>query len=992
MGILATLVIFGLTFTSISAGNADSQAPSYDLVVHAPGALPKSAKVSIALASDPNTVVANSRAVAKDNYGWFGVVTVPANAGNLIVSATGLTKSNNSINPIARPEIWLDATGSPFESRLKAAKNVRIKLETSSDSRKNRAVEISVGQQSYRANFDRNMLAVITVPTDLTKVTIKLLLKVGNSYIQTSLNIEADISQNSEIYLSDNYEGIRTGKAHAENKAIIHYRRADRNYTGWTLNALFDANFGGAVKPNTWAKSQLPDSKTPDSWGITFTVPITSDTKLFPFVIHKGNLADPVDRDQVLDVLATGGEIWIESGRVDSAGKILVTAPVAPTDPDQVQPTLAEAASLVGTTARSSLANDSIYFVMFDRYKNGDSTNDRGGLVGDVNQTGYLPTDIAYSHGGDLKGLADGCDKNDGSGDGIPRIKRMGFGAVWISPPFVQNFVQSGSSAYHGYFATDFTKVDPRWGTIEDFKTVSACAHRLGMKVILDIIVNHTGDIIQYANSRNFNGQVNESAYIPAGMEHIKAPEFLNNINNYHNMGPIKSWSNKLEYQKGDFGGLDDLKTDNPEVIEGWADIYAMWVNDYGVDGFRIDTAKHVDDEFFNKWWKLMEEKTQATMDARGQKLFAFGEYYDGSISTLSSYIHKQGLPSVLDFAFQPAAVSFAQGAPAEGLADVFRQDNSYITNTKSAYDLVNFLGNHDMGRAAYLLRGGLNMSDLRKADLLAHDVMFLTRGIPKVYYGDEVGMIGSGGDKASRQDMFSTMVKLWKEEDRVWGDPIGIRSSLNLVTPLTTRITQLNKLREDHPALASGPQIIRLASGNVMVTSKIDTANRIEYIVAFNSSKKARTVTAQIATTSSSFGTLLGQSSKVSSTADGKITITVPAYSTLVLKAAKSYPQVTASPKVYLNASGSSMGETISMTSAVRGYDPGSVTWVAKVNDGAWERIGTDDASEYGMTWYYNQNREVKIQPTDQIYIVAIYKNSSGGISISKSVKVKLQ
>jgi glycosidase len=992
LAIVASLAIFGLTFTSISGSSADAEAPSYDLVVHARGTLPKSAKVTVALASSPATIVASSRAVAKDLYGWFGVVKVPANAGDILVSATGVTKSNTSINPIASPEIWLDTTGTPHDSRLKAAKNIRFKLSANPDSRKDRAVEVSANGQVYRADFDRNMLAVVPVPADLSKVTIKVLMKVAGMYIQTSLNIEADVSRNSELYLSDNYEGVRVGKAHSENKVIIHYRRTDRNYTGWTLNALFDQSFGGAVKPNTWAKSQAPDSKTPDSWGVTFTVPITPSTKMFPFILHKGNLADPVDKDQVVDVFATGGEVWIESGRVDSAGKIVVTAPVAQIDADQVQPSMAEAESLVGTSARSSLAGDSIYFVMFDRYKNGDPNNDKGGLVGDVNVTGYLPTDIAYSHGGDLKGLADGCSKTDGSGDGIPRIKRMGFSAVWISPPFVQNFVQSGSSAYHGYFATDFTQVDPRWGTMADFKTVADCAHRLGMKVILDIIVNHTGDVITYSNSRPFNGQVNESAYIPAGMENIKAPAFLNNINNYHNMGAINSWSNKLAYQKGDFGGLDDLKTDNPEVIEGWADLYAMWVNDYGVDGFRIDTAKHVDDEFFNKWWKLMEEKTAETMASRGQKLFAFGEYYDGSIATLSSYIHKQGLPSVLDFAFQPAAVSFAQGAPADGLANVFSQDNSYITATKSPYDLVNFLGNHDMGRAAYLLRGGVSPANFGKSVLLAHDVMFLTRGIPKVYYGDEVGMIGSGGDKASRQDMFSTMVRIWKEEDRVWGDPIGIRSSLNLVTPLSTRLTALNKLRQDHPALASGPQILRKQSGTVMLNSKIDTANRIEYLVAFNSSTKPKTITAQIATKSATFTTLLGTSSKVTSTSGGSVTITVPAYSTLVLKANKSYPTVSSSPKIYLSASGSALGETISMNAAIRGYDPGSVTFIAKVNDGDWERVGTDDAADYGMNWYYNQGREVKIQPTDNVYLVAIYKNSSGGISISKSVKVKLQ
>ena len=991
-GILASLLAFGLTFTSIaSVGNADTDAPSYDLVVHAPGAIPKSAQVTIALASDPSVTVATSRAVAKDGYGWFGVLTVPANAGNLVVSATGITKSNTSIDPISFPEIWLDTTGTPFKSRLEAAKNVKVTLTAPKSARADRFVEILAEGQTYRAAFEKNMTATLAVPTDLTEVSIRTLLKIGSSYVQISLNSTVDISKNSDLYMNDNQEGVRFGKAHNDDKVIIHYRRADGKYTGWTLNTQFDPNLGGAASPNTWAKSQAPDSKKPDSWGIAFTVRLAPGSKMLPFVIHKGNLADPVDRDQTIDVITTGGEVWIESGKVDSAGKILVTAPVPQPEAASVQPTLEEAANLVGTTERSSFANDSIYFVMFDRYKNGDRANDNGGLVGGVENTGYLPTSIAYSHGGDLKGLADGCDKNDGSGDGIPRIKRMGFGAVWISPPFVQNFVQSGSSAYHGYFATDFTKIDPRWGTMQDWVKVTDCAHRLGIKVVLDIIVNHTGDIIQYRNFKNFDGTVNTSAYIPEGEENIKAPAFLNDINNYHNMGPIKNWSNKLEYQKGDFGGLDDLKTDNPAVIEGWADLYAMWVNDYGVDGFRIDTAKHVDDEFFNKWWKLMVEKTQATMDARGQKLFAFGEYYDGSISTLSSYIHKQGLPSVLDFAFQPAAIGFAQGGSSNSLANVFRSDNSYLTGTKGAYDLINFLGNHDMGRAGYLLRGGVKRSNLGNAMLLAHDVMFLTRGIPKVYYGDEVGMIGGGGDKAARQDMFSTMVTEWKEEERVWGGPIGIRNSFNIVTPLTTRITQLNKLRKDHPTLASGPQLIRLQSGNVLVNSKIDTANRIEYLVAFNSSSKPKTVTTQIATKSSTFTTLLGKSSKVSSNGDGKVTLTIPAYSTLVLKANKSYPAVTSSAKVFLTTALSAQGQVISMTSAVRGFDPGSVTWVAKINDGAWERIGTDDAADYGMSWYYNQNREDALGSGDVIHIVAIYKNSSGGISISKSHEITL-
>jgi len=991
ISISALFLALTLPFSGlVQAGNAQADAPSYDLVVHIPKALPKSPLVSIALASAPSTIVSRSRAAAGDSYGWFGVLTVPANAGGIVVSATGITNSATAIDPSSNSEVWLDSTGTPFASRLAATKTIEFQLQANVESRKNRSVQVTSGGQVYTANFDKNMKAVITVPGNLTEARIKTQLKVGARTIDTSLEMITDVSKHSVLFLSDDYEGARYAAAYSKDKAIIHYRRGDNKYTGWTLQGIYDSHFGGAAKPSTWAKSQAPDSAKPDAWGLTFTVPLTPGTKLLPFVIHKGNLADPTDIDQTIDVVATGGEVWIESGRVDADGKVIVTNPVPEVQAVSVLPTLDEAASLLGQTDRSSFANDSIYFLMFDRYKNGDTNNDKGGLVGEANQTGYLPTDWAYSHGGDLKGLADGCSKSDGSGDGIPRIKRMGFTAVWISPPFVQNFVQNGGSAYHGYFVTDFTKIDPHWGTNEDFKAVTDCAHKLGMKVILDIVVNHTGDINQYGAGRKFDGTVNQSAFIPAGQENARAPAFLNDLSNYHNMGSILNWNAKNEYQNGDFGGLDDIKTENQAVVDGFADVYSMWVNDYGVDGFRIDTAKHVDDQFFTRWWAEMVQKTAATMAQRNQKLFAFGEYYDGSVSTLSGYIHKQGLPSVLDFAFQPAAVGYAKGGDAAGLANVFNQDDLYTTKGKSAYNLINFLGNHDMGRAGYLLAGGLSNKELQKADLLAHDVMFLTRGIPSIFYGDEVGLIG-GGDKAARQDMFSTMVQTWKDEPRIWGDPIGIRSSYNIVTPLVTRLTQLNQLRKDNPALASGAQLLRLQSGNVMVNSRIDATNRREYVVAFNSGTKAKTVTVQTSTPSSSFSFLLG-TGKACSTADGKLIITVPANGTLVLKAANTLPVISSSPKVYLTSSVFTSGQSIKLTAAVRGTDPGSVTWVAKVSGGTWETIGTDDAADYSMSWDYNLNRETPLVAGNELDIVAIYRNSSGGLSLSKSQHIVLK
>jgi hypothetical protein len=191
--------------------------------------------------------------------------------------------------------------------------------------------------------------------------------------------------------------------------------------------------------------------------------------------------------------------------------------------------------------------------------------------------------------------------------------------------------------------------------------------------------------------------------------------------------------------------------------------------------------------------------------------------------------------------------------------------------------------------------------------------------------------------------------------------------------------------LRKDNPALASGAQLLRLQSGTVMVNSRIDATDRREYLVAFNSGSKSKTVTVLTSTPSSSFSFLLG-SGKATSGADGKITITIPASGTVVLKAAVNLPVVTSSPKVYLNTSVFTTGQSITLTSAVRGTDPGSVTWVAKVGNRSWETIGTDDSADYGMTWDYNLDRQTPLVTGDELDIVAIYRNSSGGLSLSKS------
>src|SRR3954451_975681 len=123
-----------------------------------------------------------------------------------------------------------------------------------------------------------------------------------------------------------------------------------------------------------------------------------------------------------------------------------------------------------------------IYFLLPDRFQNGDPSNDRGGLTGDRLTTGFDPTHKGFFHGGDLKGLTDELDY----------IKGLGATTVWLAPVFANKAVQGGpgheSAGYHGYWITDFTKVDPHLGTNADFKAFVDAAHAKGLKVYMDIV------------------------------------------------------------------------------------------------------------------------------------------------------------------------------------------------------------------------------------------------------------------------------------------------------------------------------------------------------------------------------------------------------------------------------------------------------------------------------------------------------------------------
>lgn len=519
--------------------------------------------------------------------------------------------------------------------------------------------------------------------------------------------------------------------------------------------------------------------------------------------------------------------------------------------------------------AKVGLSQDLIYFVMPDRYKNGDTKNDNIG--------GFNPSLTAFYHGGDLKGLTGTCEPGD---DGLTRIKSLGFTAVWLTPVVTQQEAIGSGAGYHGYWGVDFLNVDPHLGTNADMANFSKCAKKLGLKIILDIVTNHTGDVIKYRGNE---------AYIPADAKNLKKPAWLNTLSNYHNVGDMGScWGVGNCTKLGDFYGLDDLATEKPQVWKGWAQVYSKWLTDYGISGFRVDTARHVDDKFFKNWSPLIQK---SAVSAGIDNFTIFGEAYEYNPFNLMEYVRRNKIQTVLDFPFQAKATEFASGySNAPTLSMLFEKDDYYTSATSSASNLVTFLGNHDVGRVGFIIgRKRLQpQGQLLPRANLANALLYFTRGIPAVYYGDEVGMTGSnsGNDQFARQDMFATEVELWKNETRIGGTPIGDGDAFAATntSPVAVYLKQISEIRRANPGLANGIMLTRYSVNSLFVVSKKDPVENREYIVAFNNSDTDESVEVTSATSSGGWQLLLGQSDTVMSS--NKVTFTVPALSTVIFKA----------------------------------------------------------------------------------------------------------
>jgi glycosidase len=479
---------------------------------------------------------------------------------------------------------------------------------------------------------------------------------------------------------------------------------------------------------------------------------------------------------------------------------------------------------------------------------------------------------------------------------------------------------------------TDFTQVDPHFGTNAEFKAFVDAAHARGMKVYMDIITNHTADVIRYADgdtagykyraladypfsraggvsgkpiNPGFAGDHDPRpqnwakltdpnfAYtpvVPKGEERVKVPAWLNDPIYYHNRGNSDWVGESALY--GDFAGLDDLATENPRVVQGFIDIYGRWIDDFGIDGFRIDTAKHVNPEF----WQAFVPAMQARARAKGIPHFhIFGEVYIDAVDpgALAWHTHAAGLPAVLDFAFARATIDAVSGT--KGTADfarLFDGDLLYKGGAAAALQLPTFLGNHDMGRFAMFVKQAnpaASEVELLQRVMLGHAMLLTLRGVPVIYYGDEQGFVSDGGDQLAREDMFPSKVAVYNDNDLIGSSATTATANFDPAHPLYREIAALSAIRRKVPALSRGRTLVRRFSEKpgLLAVSRFDPDSGREVVLAYNTS--ATPISASIAIDMKSAGfTALHGDCPAAPAAPGSLLLFLPAFGTAICQASE--------------------------------------------------------------------------------------------------------
>jgi glycosidase len=446
-----------------------------------------------------------------------------------------------------------------------------------------------------------------------------------------------------------------------------------------------------------------------------------------------------------------------------------------------------QSADFVGTTA--PFASNAIYFVMTDRFVNGDPSNDHR-HQGGAHPTFDIPVlgpdgqsaNIGYL-GGDFKGVLD----NAGY------IRGLGFDAVWITP-IVDNPDQAftggdpvhwgssltdrGKSGYHGYWGINFYKVDEHLPSKHlDYAQFTRAMHKAGLKVVQDIVLNHGSPAYSMPVRQPQFGQIFDAdGKLIADQDNLppwKLDPRKHPLQRFYNAWP-------------DLAQLSNNDDQNPQVLKYFTGAYLKWIGE-GSDAFRIDTLNHMSPHFWAKFAKNIRAKHPG--------FFMFGEAFDYNVDDIGKYTWKKnGSISLLDFPLQQA-MREVFGRKQAGFEKL--RANLYLTNGPYAnpYKLVTFYDNHDMQR--------LDASDAGYID--ADNFLFTARGIPAIYYGSETGFERGKSEHQGNRNYFG--------QKRIDAAP---------ESPIYQHLKRIAQLRAHTPALQRGLMLVTKMSGDQAVFYRV--------------------------------------------------------------------------------------------------------------------------------------------------------------------------
>ncbi len=329
---------------------------------------------------------------------------------------------------------------------------------------------------------------------------------------------------------------------------------------------------------------------------------------------------------------------------------------------------------------------DSIYLVMVDRFANGNPANDN---TIDLN-------DPAAFHGGDLAGLISRLDD----------IESLGVDTLWLTPIMKMRTEPIGvHGAFHGYWVDDARKVEPRFGTTAELIQLQKELKSRGMKLILDIVLNHVGSDTRLTQEK---------------------PDW------FRKNGDITEWGDETQRRTHDVHGLPDFDHTQEAVVKHLLGDGQHWLNQVAIDGFRIDAVRHLDTAFLQRW---------VSTTSKGRDLVFAGEIYDGNGLTVAEDARSAQLTHTFDFPMYYAITEgFCRAGDLRKIAAVLTQDRYY----PEGHQHITFLDNHDTARVKTVCK--------EKTEA-AFSLLTSLRGIPMITWGTEVGMEAEG-EPENRADM----------------------------------------------------------------------------------------------------------------------------------------------------------------------------------------------------------------------------------------------